>query len=157
MEGVAEERRAILSQLIEEEKRIGGLITELRHTLTEANTLTGSVDLLAQRFEIGVPTDELSAPFVIEDYRRTIVDSGVVVGQANDLVLSMNELLNSQGADRLVPSLVEAINEAGETSEKLVNYSMIRGAFLIVFFLVGLVIARLCSKWLELRIFESVP
>jgi ABC-type Fe3+-siderophore transport system permease subunit len=53
----------------------------------------------------------------------------------------------------LVPSLVEAINEAGETSEGLVNHTVIRAAFLIVFFLVGLVIARLCSRWLELRIF----
>ena len=157
MEGVAEERRAILSQLIEEEKRIGGLITELRHTLTEANTLTGSVDLLAQRFEIGVPTDELSAPFVIEDYRRAIVDAGPVVEGLNGLVQETNVLLNSPGADRLVPSLVDAINQAGETSEGLVNHTVIRAAVLIVFFLVGLVIARLCSKWLELRIFGRVP
>jgi hypothetical protein len=79
----------------------------------------------------------------------------VVVDKANGLVLSMNELLNSPGGDRLVPSLVEAINEAGSTSEKLVNYSMIRGAFLIVFFLIGLVIARLCYRWIEIRFFES--
>jgi small-conductance mechanosensitive channel len=41
---VADERREILKQLIEEEQRLGGLITELRHTLTEANTLTVSAD-----------------------------------------------------------------------------------------------------------------
>jgi hypothetical protein len=76
----------------------------------------------------------------------------VVVEQLNGLVQTTNELLNSPGADRLVPSLVEAINEAGETSEGLVNHTVIRTAFLIVFFLIGLVIARLCSKWLELRI-----
>jgi hypothetical protein len=73
--------------------------------------------------------------------------------EANGLIESANELLNSPGADRLVPSLVEAINEAGETSEGLVDHTVIRAAFLIVFFLVGLVIARLCSRWLELRIF----
>jgi len=157
MKGIAEERQEILRQFIEEEEQLGGLLTELRHTLTEANTLTGSVDLLAQRFEIGVPTDEQTEPFVIEDYRKTIVESGAVVEKLNGLVHTTNELLNSPGADRLVPSLVEAINQAGETSEKLVDHSMIRGAFLIVFFLVGLVIARLCSKWLELRIFGSAP
>ena len=157
MDGVAEERQAILSQLIAEEEEIEGLLTELRHTLTEANTLTGSVDLLAQRFEIGVPTDELSAPFVIEDYRRAIVDAGPVVEGLNGLVQETNVLLNSPGADRLVPSLVDAINQAGETSEGLVNHTVIRAAVLIVFFLVGLVIARLCSKWLELRIFGRVP
>ena len=104
--------------------------------------------VLAAPPEPGEPAE----PFVIEDYRRTIVDTGVVVEQLNGLVQTTNELLNSPGADRLVPSLVEAINEAGETSEGLVNHTVIRTAFLIVFFLIGLVIARLCSKWLELRI-----
>jgi len=32
---------------------------------------------------------------------------------------------------------------------------MIRAAFLIVFFLVGLVIARLCYQWLAMRMFGS--
>jgi hypothetical protein len=159
MKGVAEERQATLQQFIAEEERLGGLLTELRHTLTEANTLTGSVDTLAQRFDVGAPAEpgEPAEPFDIEDYRRTIVDTGVVVEQLNGLVLSTTELLNSPGADRLVPSLVEAINQAGETSEKLVDHSMIRGALLIVFFLVGLVIARLCSKWLAMRMFGSAP
>jgi hypothetical protein len=152
-EGVAEERREILKQLIEEEQRLGGLISELRHTLTEANTLTASVDTLAQRFDVGAPPEPGEKPFDIDDYRATIVDARAAIVETNGLVRSANELLNSPGADRLVPSLVEAINEAGETGEGLVDHSMIRGAFLIVFFLVGLVIARLCSKWLELRIF----
>ena len=157
LEGFAKERDATFRQLIAEEERLGGVLTELRNTLTEANTLTLSVDTLAQRVGVGEPPapGEPIEPFVIEDYRKTIVDAGVVVDKANGLVLSMNELLNSPGGDRLVPSLVEAINQAGSTSEKLVNYSMIRGAFLIVFFLIGLVIARLCYRWLEIRFFES--
>jgi hypothetical protein len=159
MKGIAEERQEMLRQFIEEEKRLGGLLTELRHTLTEANTLTVSVDALAQRLDIGVPTEpgEPAEPFVIEDYRRTIVDTGVVVEQLNGLVQTTNELLNSPGADRLVPSLVEAINEAGETSEDLVDHSFIRAAFLILFALVGYVIARLCYRWLAMRIFGSAP
>jgi hypothetical protein len=76
-----------------------------------------------------------------------------MITEANGLVQTTNELLNSPGADRLVPSLVEAINEAGETGEDLVDHSLLRGALLIVFFLVGLVIARLCYRWLEMRIF----
>jgi small-conductance mechanosensitive channel len=138
---------------------VGGLISELRHTLAEANTLTVSVDGLAQRFDVGAPPEPGVAeePFDIEDYRATLIDARTMITEANGLVNSTNELLNSPGADRLVPSLVEAINEAGETSEGLINHTVIRAAFLIVFFLVGLVIARLCSKWLELRIFGSAP
>jgi len=153
--GVAEERREILRQLIEEEQRLGGLITELRHTLSEANTLTLSVDTLAQRFDVGAPPEPgvVEEPFDIEDYRATLVDARAMITEANGLVHSTNELLNSPGADRLVPSLVEAINEAGETSEGLVNHTVIRTAFLIIFFLIGLVVARLCSKWLEQKIF----
>jgi small-conductance mechanosensitive channel len=153
--GVAEERRAILQQLIEEEQRLGGLITELRHTLAEANTLTVGVDGLAQRFDIGEPPPPgvVEEPFDIEDYRATLIDARTVISEASGLVDSANELLNSPGADRLVPSLVEAINQAGETSEGLVNHAVIRGIFLIVVFLVGLVIARLCYRWLEMRIF----
>jgi len=159
LEGVAEERRQILEQLIEEEQRVGGLITELRHTLEEANTLTLSADALAQRFDIGepLPPGAVEEPFDIEDYRATLIDARTMIAEANGMVLSTNELLNSPGANRLVPSLIEAINQAGETSEGLVDHSVLRAAFLIVFFLVGLVIARLCYRWLELRIFGSAP
>ncbi|MBD3872671.1 MAG: hypothetical protein IFK91_07110, partial [Acidobacteria bacterium] len=87
MKGIAEERQATLEQFIAEEERLGGLLTELRHTLTEANTLTVSVDGLAQRFDVGAPT-EPGEEFDIEDYRRTIVDTGTVVEQLNSLVLS---------------------------------------------------------------------
>ncbi len=158
-DGIAEERQQMLRQFIAEEERVGGVLTELRHTLTEANTLTLSVDTLAQRVGVGdpPPPGEPAEPFVIEDYRRTIVDTGVVVEKANDLVLSATELLNSPGADRLVPSLVEAINQAGQTSEDLVDHSFIRGALLILFALVGYVIARLCYQWLALRMFASAP
>jgi len=156
-EGFAEERQEMLRQFIEEEKRLGGLLTELRHTLTEANTLTVSVDALAQRFDVGAPAEPGTEPFDIEDYRQTIIESGAVVEQLNGLVLSTNDLLNSPGADRLVPSLIEAINEAGETSEDLVDHSLFRAAFLILFALVGYVLARLCYQWLAMRLFGSVP
>jgi len=157
LEGVAEERRQILEQLIEEEQRVGGLITELRHTLEEANTLTLSADALAQRFDIGepLPPGAVEEPFDIEDYRATLIDARTMISEANGMVLSTNELLNSPGANRLVPSLIEAINQAGETSEGLVDHSVLRAALLIVFFLIGLIIARLCYRWLELRIFGS--
>jgi hypothetical protein len=153
--GIAEERRAILQQLVEEEQRLGGLITELRHTLAEANTLTVGVDGLAQRFAVGEPPPPgvVEEPFDIQDYRATLIDARAMITEANGLVLSANELLNSDGANQLVPSLVEAINQAGETSEGLINHTVIRAIFLIVVFLVGLVIARLCYRWLELRIF----
>lgn len=156
MKGIAEEREEMLRQFIAEEERLGGLLTELRHTLTEANTLTVSVDGLAQRFDIGTST-EGAEDFDIEDYRRTIVDTGTVVEQLNGLVRSTEGLLNSPGADRLVPGLIEAINEAGETSEDLVDHSFIRAALLILFALVGYVIARLCYQWLAMRMFGSTP
>jgi hypothetical protein len=123
--------------------------------LAEANTLTVSADALAQRFEFGAPLEPGEKPFDIEDYRATVVDARAAIVEANGLVQSANELLNSPGADKLVPSLVEAINQAGETSQGLVNHVVIRGIFLIVIFLIGLVIARLCYRWLEIRIFGS--
>ena len=157
LNGIAEERQATLEQFIAEEERLGGLLTELRHTLTEANTLTVSVDGLAQRFDVGAPTDpgEPAEPFDIEDYRRTIVDTGTVVEQLNGLVQSTEGLLNSPGADRLMPGLIEAINEAGQTSEDLVDHSFLRAALLILIALVGYVIARLCYRWLAMRMFGS--
>ncbi len=125
--------------------------------MTEANTLALSVDTLAQRLDLGAPAEPGTEPFVIEDYRATLIDARATITEASGLVQTTNDLLNSPGADRLVPSLVEAINQAGETSEGLVNHTVIRVAFLIVFFLVGLVIAKLCYRWLELRIFGSAP
>jgi hypothetical protein len=150
---VAAERRAILQQLIEEEQRLGGLITDLRHTLGEANTLTVSVDALAQRFDIGAPLEPGEKRFDIEDYRATLIDARAAIVETSGLVQSANDLLNSPGANQLVPSLVEAINQAGETSEDLVSHGFIRAVALIIIFLVGLVIARLCYRWIEVRIF----
>ena len=152
-DGVAEERRAILQQLIEEEQRLGGLLTELRHTLAEANTLTVGVDGLAQRFDIGEPPPPgvVEEPFDIEDYRATLIDARAMITEAKGLVHSTNELLNSEGANQLVPSLVEAINEAGETSEELVDHSFLRAALLILLALVGYVVARLSYRWLDLK------
>ncbi len=156
-EGVAEERRAILAQLIEEEKRLGGLIAELRATLAEANTLTVSADALAQRLEIGAPLEPGEKPFDIEDYRAALIDARTMITEANGLLQTTNELLNSPGANRLVPSLVEAINEAGETSEELVDHSFLRAALLILLALVGYVVARLSYRWLDLKFFGSAP
>ena len=155
LDGVASEREATIRQFIEEEKRLGGLLTELRLTLAEANTLSASADTLAVRFGVGAPPEpgETAEPFDIEDYRATLIDARTVMTEANSVMQSATELLNSPGADRLVPALVEAIQQAGTTSEELVDHSLFRAAFLIVFFLIGLVIARLCSRWLELRIF----
>jgi hypothetical protein len=154
MQGVAEERSNALRQLTDEEEQLGGLITEVRLTLTEANTLTGSVDTLAQRFDLGAPK-EPSEPFVIEDYRRTIVDARAVVEQLNGLVQSTQELLNSPGADRLMPGLIDAINETGQISEDLVDQSFLRAALLILFALVAYVVARLSYRWLAMRMFGS--
>jgi hypothetical protein len=157
LEGIAEERTNAIRQLAVEEKRLGGLLTELRSTLAEANTLTNSVGTLAERFDLGASTDsaEPAEPFDIEDYRRSIVDAGMVVQQLNDLVQSTNELLNSPGADRLMPAMIDAINEAGQTSEDLVDHSFLRAALLILFALVGYVLARLCYRWFAKRILGS--
>jgi hypothetical protein len=155
LDGVASEREATIRQFIEEEKRLGGLLTELRLTLAEANTLSASADTLAVRFGVGAPPGpgETAEPFDIEDYRATLIDARTVMTEANSVMQSATELLNSPGADRLVPALVEAIQQAGTTSEELVDHGVLRAAILIVFFLIGLIIARLCSRWLELRIF----
>ena len=159
LDGVASEREATIRQFIEEEKRLGGLLTELRLTLAEANTLSASADTLAVRFGVGAPPGpgETAEPFDIEDYRATLIDARTVMTEANSVMQSATELLNSPGADRLVPALVEAIQQAGTTSEDLVDHSVLRAALLIVFFLIGLIISRLCYRWLEIRIFGSVP
>jgi hypothetical protein len=161
LEGVARQRTDLIREFAEQEERLGGLLTELRGTLTDANTLTLSVDTLAQRFDLGAeetgPPAQPAEPLDLEEVRLAIVDTRSVVQELNGLVATTTELLNSPGADRLVPSLVEAINEAGATSEDLVDHSVIRAALLILFALVGYVIARLCYGWLAMRWLGKAP
>jgi hypothetical protein len=161
LEGLTEQRRDTLEQLAAEEERLGGLLAEIRGMLDDANTLTLSVDGLAQRLDLGAekpgPPKEPAEPLDIEEVRATIVDSRAVVQELNGLVLSTTELLNSPGADRLVPGLVEAIEKAGATSEDLVDHSMIRAALLILFALGGYVVARLCYGWLAMRWLGKTP
>lgn len=149
MKSIATEREQIFRQITDEEEGVGILLTDLRQTLTEANTLVASTDTLAQRFV----TEEPARPFDIEDYRKTIADAGAVVQDLNVLVQSANELLSSPGAEDLTPALTGAVGAAGRLGEDLVDYTLWRAALLILLALAGYVIARLGYRWLATRMF----
>jgi hypothetical protein len=150
MGSIATEREQIFRQITDEEEGMGILLTELRQTLTEANTLVASTDTLAQRFVGGEP-GEPARPFDIEDYRTTIVEAGTVVQGLNALVQSANELLESPDTEHLTRAVNAAIDATGRTGEELIDYTFLRAALLIVLALVGYVIARFGYRWLEMR------
>jgi len=95
-EWVSAERQQLLQDLASEEKRLRGLLTDVRQTMAEgselislANTTVNSVDSLTGRLESG-PFAENLASFDIREYRQT-------AAAASEAIIQLNLLLESAG------------------------------------------------------------
>lgn len=162
-EGIAAERKSAMEQLAAEEERLSGIFTELRQTLSAGNDLTLSVGALMDKLDLGPPADgtpaaqpvEPAKPFDIDDYRKTLVEAGATIRDLDNLVGTTHQLVDSRGADKLVPQLVASIDEVSKETRKIINHLFLLAALLIVIALAGYVIARLAYRWLAVRMLGS--
>ena len=157
---IAKERKLILDRLVAEEQRLTGVITELRTTIEAGNQLTLSVDALAERLDLGVEADtaidgEPAKPFVIEDYRQTLIQASAAIHDLNELVGSTHQLVDSDGAERLVPEVTAAIADVGSMGQEMIDRIFYRAVVFIVLALVGFIAARLAYRLLEKRLFGA--
>lgn len=161
---IAKERQVIFDQLVAEEERLTGVLAEMQTTIEAGNQLTLSVDALAERLNIGAggegPTDgefvELSKPFGIDDYRQTLIQATAAINDLNELVGSTHQLVDSDGAERLVPEVTAAIDDVGSMGQEMIDRVFNRALVLLLIALFGFVAARLAYRWFEMRFF-SVP
>jgi len=149
-ESFAAERENTIQQLVAEEPRLTGVLSELRQTLEAGDELTGSVGELLDKLELGsagegapaaVP-EEPPVPFDIDDYRKALVEAGATVRDLDNLVGSAHRLLDSSAVQQMAPqSIVDRV------------FAWI--ALLIVITLIGYVAARLAYRWLAVRLFGA--
>ena len=140
MNRIAVERHNALQELIAEEPRVRGLITELRQTLSEGNDLLLSATTLAQKTGLDKPS---ATPFDIQDYRDTIVDTSKTAIELSTLVDKISELVNSEGMEKLLPQVIKTLDKVGLEGEQIVDKTFRQSILLILILLVGYVLVRL--------------
>jgi len=141
MDRFALERKQSLEDILSEEKRLTGLLTELRQTLALGNDLVASTNTLAGRFglkEEGAAKETPSELFDIKDYQATLVDASKVLQQTDALVKMVDHFLLSPEWEKSLPRFIEALNSAQTEGEKSLNHAFLAGAGLILIFFLTL-------------------
>jgi hypothetical protein len=107
--------------------------------------------------EAGKPGEpaEPAKPFDIEDYRPTLIQASAAIHDLNDLVGSTHQLIDSEGAERLVPQVTAAIDDVGGMGQAMIDRVFLWAVVFLVLALFGFVAARLAYRWLEKRIFGA--
>jgi len=156
MDRLSEERKSAFQDLIAEEQRIKGLVTELRMTLAEGNNLLQSASTLSEQLNLDIsqsaeqPVD--SKPFDIKAYQATAAEASRTVEKLTTLVEATNRLLNSESLEKVLTHLDKIFDNIGRESEELVDHTFRQAILLIVFAMVAYIIARLIYKYLNKRL-----
>ena len=151
---LAKERRKTIEEFLSEEKRISGLLTNLRQTLATGNDLLTSTNILVERLNLGSSeenTPPSSEPFDIKDYQTTLVEASNVIQQLHEFVRTLDQI----GLEKSLPQIVKALEQVEAKGQEWVTYAVILGILLIVIFLVGAVFAMLAYRYLSQRILEK--
>jgi cytochrome c556 len=149
MDRMASERKRTIEEFLSEEKRIHGLLTDLKDTLTAGNDMLTVTNTLVERLNLGGATTP-SEPFDIKDYQATLGEASNVIRQLKDLV----ETVDKTGLEESLPQVIKIIEQIEEKGKKWVTRTVILGVVLIIIFLIGAVFAMLAYRYLSQRIFE---
>jgi hypothetical protein len=128
-----------LQDLGSEEKRLRGLITEVRQTMSEgselislANTTVNSMDALAVRIESG-PFAPVLEGFDIKEYRATTEEATEALRQLNSIVQTMIDLPEGQQPLPFIIKMVDRVD--GEVEGWITRAFVLAAALILVFFL----------------------
>jgi cytochrome c556 len=149
VEQLASERRRTIEDFLAEEKRIRGLLTDLKETLTAGNDVLTVTNTLVERLNLGGATTA-SEPFDIKDYQATLGEASNVIQQLHGLVRTVDQM----GLEKSLPQIIKAIDRIEEQGKKWVTHAAILGIVLIIIFLIGAVFAMLAYRYFSQRIFE---
>ncbi|UCG11257.1 MAG: hypothetical protein JSU72_11940 [Deltaproteobacteria bacterium] len=149
---LAEERKRTIDEFIAEEQRMRGLLTDLRQTLTVGNELVGTANTLAARLNLGEKGTS-SEPFDIKDYQATLVQASTAMQQLEVILRSFDQLMLSPGWEQNLPRMVEAITQVRAQGDEWVTHAFLLGILLILFLLMGAVVAMLSYRFAARRLF----
>jgi hypothetical protein len=153
-DGIRKEREAVQRVLEAEDPVLRGLLEELRATIEAGTTLSTSLtetlnatDRMRQGFTPSQPRERNpdARPFDINDYRTTAESLTVTVGELNQLLGGLNELLASPDWNDRTSQLGAATDRAQAGFAALIDRSFVRGLLLVVALLVAAVLYRVIA------------
>ena len=153
-EQVAKERRRTIEEFIAEEKRLRGLLTDLKVTLESGNEVLMSTNVILERLKLGqaqADTGIPARPFDILEYQATLQEASGTVSQIHDLVKTLDQM----GLDKALPLIVSAFEKAEEKGTRWVLQAFMLGVLLILIFLVGAVFAMVLYRYMTHRMFQA--
>jgi hypothetical protein len=154
MQEISRERRQTIEDFLAEEKRIGGLLTELKLTLVSGHDLLMSTNLILDRLNIGqreVGVTEPSKPFDIKDYQATLKEASTTIGRLHELVKTIDQM----GLENKLPALTKAIEKIGQQGEEWVLQAFMLGVVLILILLIGSVFAMLTYRYVTQKMLST--
>ncbi|MGI9592843.1 MAG: hypothetical protein ACR2P8_15850 [Myxococcota bacterium] len=147
------EEVALFENLEGGETRVRALMTDLRQTMEQADTLARTVDALAVRFNVGGPLAPGKRPFDIADYESTAAQVTTMTQELTTLVTNLNQLLASPNVQERLPL---AVDTAQGRSEEFVRYLVLLGVVLVFSSITGTVVAVLGYRYLAARLDERL-
>jgi hypothetical protein len=151
---VAKQRRETIEDFLAEEKRIRGLLTELKLTLISGKDLSISTNAILDRLNIGqreVGATEPSTPFDIKDYRATLQEASTAIATLHELVKTIDQL----GLENKLPAITKAIEKIGRQGEEWVHHVFMLCVILILILLFGSVFAMLTYRYVTQKMLST--
>ncbi len=137
---LTEQREAFLEDLLAEEKRVRGILADLRATIEAGqaladsiNTTVTTVNAMTARFE----TDgkEPAKPFNIDDYKQLVGDASMTVREMRELVNSTDQFLLSPGWEQRAPMAQAVFEQVDREMDQLVfRVFLLQAAFIVLLF-----------------------
>ena len=154
VEKVATERRRTIEEFIAEEKRIRGLLTDLKQTLAAGNEALVLTNTLVERLNLGRNDGgaaDPSKPFDIKDYQATLQEASGTISQIHDLVRTLDQM----GLEKTLPLISSAFERAEAKGTEWVLQAFMLGVLLILILLAGAVFAMVLYRYMAHRMFQT--
>jgi len=155
--GVATERSNILASLSAQEAQLRELMPQVRQTLTAgnemANSLNGAIKSLDEFVHYVSPPDTNPAPASTNSQPFNVLDYGKAATQIAAMSRDLNVLLAT--ANQSATQLAVLSEQASAKAERLVDRAFRLGLLLVVFLLVGAVLAGLAYRALAIRMIRK--
>ena len=148
------ERRRTIKEFLAEEKRMRGLLTDLKLTLKSGNDLLTSTNTLVERLNLGQAGSDSAAPskpFDINEYKATLQEASNTIMHLHGMVKHIDQM----GLDESLPRILNMIDQIKSQGETWVLQAFMLGVLLILILLLGAVFAMLLYRYMAHRMFVS--
>jgi hypothetical protein len=155
---VSAEREAILTALQSQETNVSSLMTSGTQMSDSLNTTLTTFTALMKLFGVGDtnsagPPDTNSQPFRIQDYTQTAAQLEATSRQLTELLLTLNQTLDSTNLARLSAQVGPVVQQAQIGGKEVVDYAFWKGVLLVVIVLA----AALIYRFLVVRMISTGP